>query len=257
MAKNKVDIPGIDTNNLKTLTIDEQIILFKKMQKNDQQAREELIEGNLKLVLSILKKYTNRVDNLNDLFQIGCIGLVKAVDNFSLEYNVRFSTYGVPMILGEIRRYLRDNNSLRVSRSIKDLAYKALSAKEILSQELNKEPTPAQIAIYLNTSELDIITALESLKEPISMFEPIYNDGGDQIYLFDQLEDKKERIDIDTNLSVSEAINKLKPREQMILQDRFIIGKTQVELSKELGISQAQISRLEKGAIKNLKKFIK
>lgn len=257
MAKNKVDITGIDTNSLKTLTNDEQVALFTRLKNNDLIAREELIEGNLKLVLSILKKYTNRVDNLNDLFQIGCIGLVKAVDNFSLDYNVRFSTYGVPMILGEIRRYLRDNNSLRVSRSIKDLAYKAISKKEELSQLLNKEPTTLQIANELDVSEFEIITALESLKDPISIFEPIYNDGGDEIYLFDQLEDKKERIDVDTNLSVTEAINKLKPREQLILNDRFVLGKTQVELANDFNISQAQISRLEKSAIKNLKRYIK
>lgn len=257
MAKNTVDIAGVNTDNLKILTNAQQVELFKRLANGDKQAREELIEGNLKLVLSILKKFNNRVDNLNDLFQIGCIGLVKAIDNFSLKFEVRFSTYGVPMILGEIRRYLRDNNSLRISRSIKDLAYKSIKAKEYLSQKQNKEASTKQIATYLEVDEIDVITALESLKDPLSMFEPTYSDGGDTIYLFDQIEDVKQRIDMDTNISVKDAINKLKPREQMILKDRFIIGKTQVELANDLNISQAQISRLEKNAIKSLRKIIK
>ena len=257
MAKNKVDLQGINTNELKVLTNEEQIALFSMLKKGDIQARTKLIEGNLKLVLAILKKFTNRCDNMNDLFQIGCIGLVKAIDNFSLDYNVRFSTYGVPMILGEIKRYLRDNNQLRVSRSIKDLAYKSIKVKEELSQLYNRIPTTKEISDELNVTEYEIITAMDSLREPISMFEPTYNDGGDVLFLYDHLEDKKQNIDIDTNLSVSQAIKTLKPREQSLLKDRFIIGKTQMEVAKELGISQAQISRLESGAIKNLKKILK
>ena len=257
MAKNKVEIQGINTNNLKVLTNDEQIQLFTRYKNGDISAREELIEGNLKLVLSILKKFNNRCDNLNDLFQIGCIGLVKAVDNFSLDYNVRFSTYGVPMILGEIKRYLRDNNHLRVSRSIKDLSYKCIKVKEELTQQLNRLPTTYEIAQALEVEEYDVINAFDSLKEPVSMFEPTYNDGGDPIYLYDHLEDKKQRIDMDTNLGVSQAIEKLKPREQVLLKQRYIIGKTQMEMALEFGISQAQISRLEKSAIKSLKKSFK
>lgn len=257
MAKNKVDITGINTSKLKTLTNEEQLELFEKFHQGDLEAREELINGNLKLVLSILKKFINRVDNLDDLFQIGCIGLVKAIDNFDLKHEVKFSTYGVPMILGEIKRYLRDNCSVRISRSVKDIAYKSIKAKEYLSQILNKEPTTLEIAAYLDIDELEINHALTALKEPVSMFEPIYNDGGDTIYLFDQLEDKSSNENMNLNLSLDEAMNKLKPREQLILNDRFIYGKTQMELANELGISQAQISRLEQGAIKSLKKIIK
>lgn len=257
MARHKVEICGVNTANIKVLKNDEQIALFKEYQKGNLDAKEELINGNLKLVLSILKKFTNRVDNLDDLFQIGCIGLIKAIDNFDLSYNVKFSTYSVPMILGEVKRYLRDNNSVRISRSIKDLAYKAMQKKEELINELGKEPTTREIALALGETEFDVHSALESMKDTISMFEPIYNDGSDTIYLFDQIEDKSNKnYDLETRLSLKEALNSLKEKERYILKERFIFGKTQVELAEEIGISQAQISRLEKSGIDNIKKII-
>jgi len=209
------------------------------------------------LVLSILKKFTNKTDNLDDLFQVGCLGLVKAIDNFDTAYDVKFSTYAVPMILGEIKRYLRDNSTLRVSRSIKDLAYKTLRLKEELMTSNGIEPTNAEIATILGVTEYDVSNAIESLREPMSMYEPIYNDGGDTIYLFDQISNKQEEYDIDYRLAVDKAMNKLKARDRQILEERFIIGKTQMEIASELGISQAQISRIEKNAIKTLKKSIK
>ena len=227
-------------------------------QKNtDENARNLLVKGNLKLVLSILKKYHNKTDNMDDLFQIGCIGLLKAIDNFDLSHDVKFSTYAVPMILGEIRRYIRDNNSIRISRSLKDIAYKTLKIKEDAINNNEEEPTIEQIAKELNVTTYEVVTALESLKEPISMFEPIYNDGGDTIYLFDQLEDKKSTEDFSTKIAIENAISTLSDREQYILDERFIIGKTQMEIAQELNISQAQVSRLEQGAIKQLKKVLK
>ncbi|MBR1717781.1 MAG: SigB/SigF/SigG family RNA polymerase sigma factor [Bacilli bacterium] len=231
------------------------IDLFKKYQNGDINAKEELINGNLKLVLSILKKYNNR-DNMDDLFQVGCIGLIKAIDNFDLSHEVKFSTYAVPMILGEIRRYLRDNSSLRISRSIKDTAYKVLKAREELTNILGREPNSGEIAENLNISELEVIEAVDSMKDTISMFEPIYNDGGDTIYLSDQLEDNKEYYDNDTKIALKEALKKLKTKEQYILLERYITGKTQLELASEIGISQAQISRLEKNSIEKIKKMI-
>lgn len=231
------------------------IDLFKKYQNGDINAKEELINGNLKLVLSILKKYNNR-DNMDDLFQVGCIGLIKAIDNFDLSHEVKFSTYAVPMILGEIRRYLRDNSSLRISRSIKDTAYKVLKAREELTNTLGREPNSSEIAENLNISELEVIEAVDSMKDTISMFEPIYNDGGDTIYLSDQLEDNKEYYDNDTKIALKEALKKLKTKEQYILLERYITGKTQLELASEIGISQAQISRLEKNSIEKIKKMI-
>ena len=256
MARHKVEICLTNTANLKVLTNEEMIVLFKKYQEGDEEAKQELINGNLKLVLSILKKYNNRTDNMDDLFQIGCIGLIKAIQNFDLSHEVKFSTYAVPMILGEIRRYLRDNNSLRISRGTKDIAYKALKAKEELTNDLGMEPTVKQIADKLNIPELEVRDAIDSMKDTISMFEPIYNDGGDTIYLSDQLEDKKDKYDNDTKLALKEALNKLKEKERYILLERYIIGKTQLELADEIGISQAQISRLEKSGIENIKKMI-
>lgn len=258
MAKSKVDITGINTNDLKVLSNKEMNDLFFKLSCGDKEAKEKLVNGNLKLVLSLLKKFTNRTDNMDDLFQIGCIGLIKAIDNFDLSHNVKFSTYAVPMILGEVKRYIRDNNSLRISRSIKDIAYKTIKLKDELTTRDGIEPTNLEIAKILGVDEIDIVIALESLKEPISMYEPIYNDGGDTIYLSDQLEDKKENINSwDISIYLKDAIDKLKDKERKILVDRYLIGKTQMEISEEIGISQAQVSRLEKDAIKSIKKIIK
>lgn len=257
MARHKVDICGVNTANMKVLTNEENKELFQKIKEGDPFAREDLINGNLKLVLSILRKFNGKTDNLDDLFQVGCLGLVKAIDNFDISYDVKLSTYAVPMILGEIKRYLRDNSSLRVSRSIKDLAYKTLKLKEELVTTNGIEPTDKEIAAILGVTEFEISNALESLREPMSMYEPIYNDGGDTIYLFDQISNKKEEYDLDYKLAVDKAMSNLKPRDRQILEERFMIGKTQMEIASELGISQAQISRIEKNAIKVLKKNIK
>ena len=242
---------------MKVLTNEENKELFQKLKEGDPFAREDLISGNLKLVLSILRKFNGKTDNLDDLFQVGCLGLVKAIDNFDINYDVKLSTYAVPMILGEIKRYLRDNSSLRVSRSIKDLAYKSLKLKEELVTTNGIEPTDKEIATILGVTEFEISNALESLREPMSMYEPIYNDGGDTIYLFDQISNKKEEYDLDYKLAVAKAMSNLKPRDKQIIEERFMIGKTQMEIASELGISQAQISRIEKNAIKVLKKNIK
>ncbi len=257
MARHKVEICGVNTANIKVLSNQETIELFKKMNEGDPFARDELIEGNMKLVLSILKKFYNKTDNLDDLFQVGCLGLVKAIDNFDTSYDVKLSTYACPMIVGEIKRYLRDNSSLRISRSIKDIAYKTLKLKEELTTSDGKEPTNKQIAELLGVSEYEVVNAIESLREPVSMYEPIYNDGGDTIYLFDQIADKKDDVNLETRMSVEKAINKLSIREQQVLNDRFVIGKTQMEIASELGISQAQISRIEKNAINTIKKLVK
>ena len=258
MGKGKVDITGVNTSELTVLSNDEMDKLFKELKNGNKSAKSKLVNGNLKLVLSLLRKFNNRTDNMDDLFQIGCIGLIKAIDNFDLSHNVRFSTYAVPMILGEVKRYLRDNNSLRISRSIKDTAYKAIKLKDELTTINGVEPSTYEVAKVLGVSKIDVILALDSLKEPISMFEPIYNDGGDTIYLSDQLEDKKDNINSwDIKIYLKEAIKKLKEKERKILIDRYLIGKTQVEISDEIGISQAQVSRLEKDAISNIKKLIK
>lgn len=256
MARHKVEICGVNTANMKVLSSEETKELFKKMNEGDPFAREDLINGNLKLVLSILKKFSNKTDNLDDLFQVGCLGLVKAIDNFDISYDVKLSTYACPMIEGEIKRYLRDNNSIRISRSIKDLAYKILKLKEELSVG-GKEPNNSEIAKILNVTEYDIREALDSLRDPVSMYEPIYNDGGDTIYLYDQIANKEEEYGLDSRLALEKAMNNLKEREINILKERFIIGKTQMEIAEELGISQAQISRIEKNAINNIKKYIK
>lgn len=258
MARHKVEISGVNTANIKVLTTEEMNELFKRVKNGDTKAREELVNGNLKLVLSILKKFSKHIDNMDDLFQIGCIGLLKAIDNFDLSYGVKFSTYCVPMIQGEVKRYLRDNNSIRVSRSVKDLAYKALKLKEELTMEDNSEPTTERLAELLEVEPYNIVNALESMRDPISIFEPIYNDGGDTIYLFDQIEDRKtDNSNIDTKMSVREAISNLSRREQLVLEERFVIGKTQMEISEELGISQAQVSRIEKGIIDSLREKLR
>lgn len=258
MAKYKVEITGINTNEINVLSNEEMTELFKRLQENDEEARNLLVQGNLKLVLSILKKFVNRTDNMDDLFQIGCIGLLKAIDNFDLSHEVKFSTYAVPMILGEVRRYIRDNNAIRVSRSLKDIAYKALKIKEQYLQDTGIEPSIDYVAEKLEISSNEIINAIEALKEPVSMFEPVYNDTGDTIYLYDQIEDKQENSqDFSNRIALYEAMDMLDVRERQILDNRFIIGKTQMEIAEEIGISQAQVSRLEKRAIKQLKKVLK
>ena len=256
MSRHKVDIVGVNTSNIKVLSNNEMMELFVKLKNGDTSVREDIANGNLKLVLSILKKFYLVNENKDDLFQIGCIGLMKAIDNFDPAYGVKFSTYCVPMILGEIRRYVRDNTSVRISRSLKDLAFRCNKAKEELSISLSRNPTNLEIANYLGVSEFEVVEALLSKKEPISVFEPIYNDGGDTIYLFDQIEDRSNKIDIGTRIQLENAINLLEEREKYILDQRFIMGKTQVELSEELNISQAQISRIEKKAIETLRKKI-
>ena len=256
MSRHKVEICGVNTANMKVLSTEETKELFEKMKSGDEKARDDLINGNLKLVLSTLKKFAGKTDNLDDLFQVGCLGLVKAIDNFDTSYDVKLSTYACPMILGEIKRYLRDNSTLRISRSIKDLAYKTLKIKNELITSKGIEPTDKEIADILGVTEYEISNAIESLREPMSMYEPIYNDGGDTIYLFDQISNKKEEYDLDYKLALDKAMKGLKQRERQILEDRFLIGKTQMEMARELGISQAQISRIEKNAIKTLKKSI-
>ena len=256
MSRHKVELTGVNTANIKVLTSEETLELFKKMKEGNPFAREDLINGNLKLVLSILKKFSGKVDNMDDLFQVGCLGLVKAIDNFDTSYDVRLSTYACPMIEGEIKRYLRDNNSIRISRSIKDLAYKTLKLKEELSIE-GKEPSNKEVADILGVTEYEVSNALDSLREPVSMYEPIYNDGGDTIYLYDQIANKEEEYGLDSRLALDKAMKNLKDREINILKERFIIGKTQMEIAEELGISQAQISRIEKNAINSIKKYVK
>ena len=254
MARHKVEICGVNTANLKVLKNEDMIELFKKMKKGDKLAKDEIVNGNLKLVLSILRKYNNRCDNMDDLFQIGCIGLIKAIDNFDLKFDVKFSTYAVPMILGEVKRYIRDNSSIRVARSIKDVAYKAFQAKEDLTKELNREPTLKEISDKLDLPEYDVNLAFDSMKEIISIQEPIYNDGGDTIYLIDQIEDKNSYMNkIEEKVALNNAINNLNDKEKYIIVERYLVGKTQMELADEIGISQAQISRIEKSALKNIK----
>ena len=257
MARYKVEISGVNTANIKVLTNEEMVELFIKMQNGDKFAKEELINGNLKLVLSILRKFNNRTDNMDDLFQVGCIGLIKAIDNFDLKHEVRFSTYAVPMILGEVKRYLRDNNSIRIARSIKDIAYRALTIKEQLTNKLGKEPSVEMIAKELGLTEYEVSNAINSMKDTISMFEPIYNDGGDTIYLADQLGDEdKNYYSQEVYIALNDALTKLKEKERYIIYSRYIVGKTQMELAGEIGISQAQISRLEKSGLENIRKMI-
>lgn len=256
MARHKVEICGVNTANIKVLSNEEMIELFNRYKSGDKFAKEDLISGNLKLVLSILRKYNNRVENMDDLFQVGCVGLIKAIDNFDLSHGVMFSTYAVPMILGEVKRYLRDNNSVRIARSIKDIAYRAMKKKEELTNELGREPRVSEISKELCLSEYEVSNALDSMKDTISMFEPIYNDGGDTIYLADQLSDNKGAYELDQHIELKDAMKKLRDKERYILTQRYIVGKTQMELSEELGISQAQISRLEKSGLESIKKMI-
>ncbi len=255
IAKYKVEITGINTGDLKVLDNEEMFNLFKKLKAGDTSVRNIIAEGNFKLVLSILKKYQNRVENMDDLFQIGCVGLLKAIDNFDLNHEVKFSTYAVPLILGEIRRHLRDNRNLRISRSIKDLSYKILKLKEEYFMTKGKELTNSEIAKILDIDEINITIALEAMREPVSIFEPIYNDGGDTIYLEDQIENNKDKsTNWDNLISLNEAVKSLKEKERQIIKERFLIGKTQMEIAEEIGISQAQVSRIEKDGIENIKK---
>lgn len=257
MARHRVEICGVNTANIKVLTNDEMTNLFLKYQSGDLSAKDELINGNLKLVLSILKSYTNRTDNLDDLFQVGCVGLIKAIDNFDLSHEVRFSTYAVPMIIGEIKRYLRDNSSVRVTRNMKDIAYRGLKIKEQLINKLNREPTVLEIANELELTEFEVNQAFEAMRDAISMSEPIYSDGGDTIYLSEQLADNSDKIGIDMNLMLKEALASLKEKERYIIYKRYFEGITQMELSEEIGISQAQISRIEKNCLDAMKKILK
>lgn len=257
MSKFKVDIAGIDTNNLKVLSNKEMVELFEKLKKGNELAKEELINGNLKLVLSIISKFRNKNLDMNDLFQVGCVGLIKAVDNFDTSYGVMFSTYAVPLILGEVKRLIRSNTSVRVARSIRDTAYRILKFKEEYSNINGVEPSNKMISKELGIEEYEIRDALESLQDPVSIFEPIYNDGGDTIFLLDQIADvKKNNNDKDMLIAMREALSKIKKREKDILVSRYIVGKTQSEIADELGVSQAQISRIESTAMKNIKKLM-
>lgn len=253
MQFSKVEICGVDTSKLKVLKEKEKIELLKKAREGNKQAREELINGNLRLVLSVIQKFMNRGENPDDLFQVGCIGLIKAIDNFDLSQDVRFSTYAVPMIIGEIRRYLRDNNAVRVSRSMRDTAYKAIQAKEKLSNELLRDPTAEEIAKELDMKKEAVVLALEAIVEPVSLYEPVYSEGGDAIYVMDQIGDGNISDSWVDEILIRQAMEELSDREKRILNLRFMVGKTQTEVAQEVGISQAQVSRLEKGAIKKIK----
>lgn len=254
---NKVEICGVNTSKLPILSREEKTELFIKIKQGDLQARETFIQGNLRLVLSVIQRFGNRDENPDDLFQVGCIGLIKAIDNFDLSQNVQFSTYAVPMIIGEIRRYLRDNNAIRVSRSLKDTAYKALGVREKLINQNSKEPTISEIAKELDMPKENIVFALDAIADPVSLFEPIYHDGGEAIFVMDQVKDTKN---IDENwlqsIALDEAMKHLDDREKHILNLRFFQGKTQMEVANEIGISQAQVSRLEKSALKQMRKYV-
>ena len=257
MANNKVEICGVDTSTLPVLTNERMRELFPLVHSGDRAAREEFISGNLRLVLSVVQRFSGRGENADDLFQVGCIGLIKALDNFDVSQNVRFSTYAVPMIIGEIRRYLRDNNPIRVSRSLRDTAYKALQARDALVSRLDREPTVGEIAREIGLPEEDVVFAMEAIQDPVSLFEPVYNDGGDAIYIIDQVRDQKQSDSLWLeNLAVSEALRRLSEREQKILRLRFFEGRTQMEVAGEIGISQAQVSRLEKNALQHMRKYV-
>jgi len=253
---NKVEICGVNTAKLPVLTNTEKNELLIKIKDGDDDAREKFINGNLRLVLSVIQRFNGRGENIDDLFQVGCVGLIKAIDNFDISLNVQFSTYAVPMIIGEIRRHLRDNNPIRVSRSMRDLAYKALQAKEKLLKETQKEPTIEQIAKELGVDKEEVVISLDSIQDPVSLQEPVYNDGSESIYLMDQVKDSKNTDELWTeNLSLAEAMKKLNTREKAIISRRFFDGRTQMEVAEEIGISQAQVSRLEKSAIDRIKKL--
>lgn len=254
---NKVEICGVNTSQLPVLTNEKMRKLLKAMRRGDEFARAELVQGNLRLVLSVIQRFNNRGEHVDDLFQVGCIGLMKAIDNFDLSQNVRFSTYAVPMIIGEIRRYLRDNNPIRVSRSLRDTAYKALQVRDSLVNKHSKEPSVGQIAKELGLPREEVVFALDSIQDPISLFEPIYHDGGDPIFVMDQISDEaNEDGTWMDGISIREGMTKLSDREKLILTMRFFEGRTQMEVAEEIGISQAQVSRLEKAALKNLQRYL-
>lgn len=253
MQYNKVEICGINTSQLKVMKESEKIELLKKAHNGDKKAREELIKGNLRLVLSVIQRFSNRGENMDDLFQVGVIGLIKAIDNFNLDLDVRFSTYAVPMCIGEIRRYLRDDNAVRVSRSMRDTAYKAMQVKERLLAQNNCEPTVEEIAKELDMNKSDVVLALEAIVDPVSLYEPVYSDGGDTIYVMDQVGDSSTDTDWIDEIMIKDEIKNLDNRERNIMYLRFMQGKTQMEVAKEVGISQAQVSRLEKNALKRIK----
>ncbi|MBQ7935130.1 MAG: RNA polymerase sporulation sigma factor SigG [Clostridia bacterium] len=251
--QNRVVISGVDTSKLPILSNDEKNELLRRIKAGDKKAKDQFVEGNLRLVLSIVQRFAGRDECMDDLFQVGCIGLIKSIDNFDLSLGLRFSTYGVPMILGEIRRYLRDNNMVRVSRATRDLAYRALSVKERLSNLKNREPTVQEIAKEMGVRKEEVVMALDAIVDPISLFEPVYSDGNDAIFVMDQVSDDRGGDDWIDELLIKDAINKLPDREKNIIELRFLEGKTQMEVAQEVGISQAQVSRLEKGAIDRIK----
>ena len=258
MALNKVEICGVNTSKLPVLKAEEKEELFRRIKEGDEEARELYIKGNLRLVLSVIKRFSGSSENMDDLFQIGCIGLIKAIDNFDTTLNVKFSTYAVPMIIGEIRRYLRDNNSIRVSRSLRDIAYRAIYAKETYMKNNLKEPTIAEIANEIGIEKETIVYAMDAIQNPVSLFEPVYTEGGDTLYVMDQISDKKNREEYWVeNLSLREAINRLTQRERHIIDLRFYEGKTQMEVAQEIGISQAQVSRLEKNSLKTMRNYLR
>ncbi len=254
---NKVEICGVNTAKLPVYKDAEMKEMMEKIKAGDKEVKDEFIKGNLRLVLSVIQRFNNRGENPDDLFQVGCIGLIKAINNFDTSHGVKFSTYAVPMIIGEVRRYLRDNNSIRVSRSLRDTAYKALTIKERMSRELQREPSLSEIAKEMAIPREDIVLALDAIQEPISLYEPVFHDDGDPIYVMDQVKDTKNSDQhwIE-NISLSEAMAKLSPRERHILELRFFEGKTQMEVAEEISISQAQVSRLEKNALKYMRKYV-
>ena len=258
MALNKVEICGVNTSKLPVLNAEEKEELFRRIKEGDEQARELYIKGNLRLVLSVIRRFQNSSENADDLFQIGCIGLIKAIDNFDTTLQVKFSTYAVPMIIGEIRRYLRDNNSIRVSRSLRDIAYKAIYTRENYMKQYLREPTVTEIAQEIGIEKEMIVYAMDAIQNPVSLFEPVYTEGGDTLYVMDQISDKKNKEErwIE-NLSLREAMQRLNSREKHIIELRFYEGKTQMEVAQEFGISQAQVSRLEKNALKSMRNYLR
>lgn len=257
MAVYKVEICGVNTQTLPLLKNDEKEELFRRIQNGDKEAKELYIKGNLRLVLSVIQRFSGSGENVDDLFQIGCIGLIKAINNFDVTQQVKFSTYAVPMIIGEIKRYLRDNNSIRVSRSLRDTAYKAIYAKENLTKQNQKEPTITEIANEIGISKEDIVMALDAIQTPMSLYDPVYSEGGDTLYVMDQISDKKcSEENLISDLALNSAIHRLTERERQIINLRFYEGKTQMEVAEEVGISQAQVSRLEKNALKSMRKYL-
>ena len=257
MAVYKVEICGVNTATLPLLKEDEKEELFKRIREGDNEARELYIKGNLRLVLSVIQRFSNSNENVDDLFQIGCIGLIKAINNFDVTQQVKFSTYAVPMIIGEIKRYLRDNNSIRVSRSLRDTAYKAIYAKEALTRKNQKEPTITEIASEIGIGKEDIVMALDAIQSPMSLYDPVYSEGGDTLYVMDQISDKKcNEENWVQDLVLNNAINRLADREKQIITLRFYEGKTQMEVAEEVGISQAQVSRLEKNALRSMRRYL-